>query len=233
MNVTGHRAGEGPPPLPNECFRHVDSLYRTALRMTRHAQDAEDLVQETYLKAVRGAHLYREREQSGCRAWLFRILTNGYVDRYRKARREPVAVEFKEEGDTGIYDRVIAGGHAACRADDPFEENGFDLQGDLDRFLETLVSDEVKQALDELPEAFRTVMMLRDIEGFSYQEITQIVAVPMGTVMSRLFRGRRLLQKKLWDYGRSRGYGRAALHPQGSEWTSPRQEPSLATSSAG
>ncbi len=208
MNGTGYHAGGGPLPLPDEYLRHADSLYRSALRMTRHPEDAEDLVQETYLKAVRGAHLYRERQQSGCRAWLFRILTNGFVDRYRKARREPVAVQLQEEGGTGIYDRAISGGPAARRADDPFEENGFNLQGDLDRFLETFVSDEVKQALEELPEAFRRVVLLREVEGFSYQEIAETVGLPMGTVMSRLFRGRRRLRKKLWDYDRSRGYAR-------------------------
>ena len=185
--------------LREQCLGHLDGLYGAALRMTGNRQDAEDLVQETYLKAVRNLHRYRD--DGTCKAWLFRILTNTYIDRYRKSRRSPTPVELEEEGTTGLYDQMIGSD----------EEAGMpspDLQ-DLDEFLERFVSDEVKQAFDELPEIFRTAIALRDIEGFSYQEIAEMLEIPIGTVMSRLYRGRRILQDGLRAYAERRGYVRA------------------------
>ncbi|MGH7563376.1 MAG: sigma-70 family RNA polymerase sigma factor [Gemmatimonadota bacterium] len=185
--------------LREECLSHLDALYGTALRMTANPQDAEDLVQETFLKAIKNLHRYRDG--GSCKAWLFRILTNTYIDRYRKARRSPIPVELDEEGTTGLYDRMV---------DTPGEAGPppLDLQG-LDDFLGRFVADEVKQALDGLPEIFRSAIALRDIEGFSYQEIADMLEIPIGTVMSRLFRGRRLLQDALREYAVGEGYARA------------------------
>lgn len=184
--------------MRDECLSHIDALYGAALRMTANRQDAEDLVQETYVKALRNLHRYRDG--GGCKAWLFRILTNAYIDRYRKARRSPIPVELEEDGTTGLYDRMVAPPDAATPPPD--------LQ-DLDDFLDRFVSDEVKQALDGLPEIFRTVIVLRDVERFSYREIADMLEIPIGTVMSRLFRGRRLLQDALREYAVSEGYLRA------------------------
>jgi RNA polymerase sigma-70 factor (ECF subfamily) len=166
--------------------------------MTANRQDAEDLVQETYLKAVRNLHRYRD--EGTCKPWLFRILTNTYIDRYRKSRRSPTPVELEEEGTTGLYDRMV----------DSHESSGTpaDIE-DLDDFLARFVSDEVKQALDGLPEIFRAVIALRDIEGFTYQDIADMLEIPIGTVMSRLYRGRRLLQDGLREYAQREGYVRA------------------------
>ena len=188
-----------PRPTPSQqealrgaCLSHLDALYGAALRMTANRQDAEDLVQETYLKAVRNLHRYRD--DGSCKAWLFRILTNTYIDSYRKARRSPMPVELDEEGASGLYERMVA---------PPGDD------GALDDFLGRFVADEVKRALDGLPEIFRSVIALRDIEGFSYQEIADMLEIPIGTVMSRLFRGRRLLQDALRDYAVEEGYLRA------------------------
>ena len=184
--------------MREECASHVDALFGAALRMTGNRQDAEDLVQDTYVKAIRNLHRYREG--GSCKAWLFRILTNAYIDRYRKARRSPVPVELDEEGRTGLYDRLL---------DAPGEEaaSGFDLS-DLDDYLGRFVDDEVKRAMDGLPEIFRTAIALRDMEGFSYQEIADMLEIPIGTVMSRLFRGRKLLQESLRENAVRRGFVR-------------------------
>ena len=184
--------------MREECASHVDALFGAALRMTGNRQDAEDLVQDTYVKAIRNLHRYREG--GSCKAWLFRILTNAYIDRYRKARRSPVPVELDEEGRTGLYDRLL---------DAPGEEaaSGFDLS-DLDDYLGRFVDDEVKRAMDGLPEIFRTAIALRDMEGFSYQEIADMLEIPIGTVMSRLFRGRKLLQESLREHAVRRGFVR-------------------------
>ncbi len=184
--------------LREECLSHLDALYGAALRMTTNHQDAEDLVQETYLKAIRNLHRYRD--DGTCKAWLFRILTNTYIDGYRKARRSPIPVELEEDGTTGLYDRMVeATGDARDPPPDP---------QDLDDFLGRFVTDEVKRAMDGLPEIFRTAIALRDIEGFSYQEIADMLQIPIGTVMSRLFRGRRLLQDALREYAIREGYVR-------------------------
>lgn len=185
--------------LREQCLSHLDALYGAALRMTTNRQDAEDLVQETYLKAIRNLHRYRDG--GTCKAWLFRILTNTYIDRYRKTRRSPIPVELEEDGATGLYDRMVGSG--GDTGTPPLE----DLQ-DLDDFLGRFVADEVKRALDGLPEIFRTAIALRDIEGFSYQEIADILEIPIGTVMSRLFRGRRILQEALREYAIREGYVR-------------------------
>lgn len=185
--------------LREQCLSHLDALYGAALRMTTNRQDAEDLVQETYLKAIRNLHRYRD--DGTCKAWLFRILTNTYIDSYRKARRSPQPVELEEDGASGLYERMI---DPVGDPDAPPPEID-----DLEEFLGRFVGDEVKQALDGLPEVFRTAILLRDIEGFSYQEIADMLEIPIGTVMSRLFRGRQLLKEALRDYAVRTGYARA------------------------
>lgn len=179
-------------------MEHVDSLYRVALRMTRNTEDAEDLVQDTYLKAVRSAHLYKQGGK--CKAWLMRILVNSHIDRYRRLKREPREVEFAEDAGGEVYRELYSGREGSG---DPF---GPAADSDLNSLLSSSISDEVKGALDGLPEAFRSVVLLRYVEDLSYQEIAGIVGIPLGTVMSRLFRGRRLLGKQLWNYARAQGY---------------------------
>jgi RNA polymerase sigma-70 factor (ECF subfamily) len=191
-----------PRPFPDrelrqECLEQLDALYGAALRMTRNRQDAEDLVQETYLKAVRSAD--RFREDASCRGWLFRILTNSYIDRYRRERREPHAVELTEDGTSGLYDDAL---DEAL----PGEPDHRTDPADLDWFLSLSMSDPVKEAIDGLPDAFRELIVLRDLEGFSYRECAEMLEIPVGTVMSRLYRGRRLLQAALAGYARRRGY---------------------------
>jgi RNA polymerase sigma-70 factor (ECF subfamily) len=179
-----------------ECLGHLDALYRAALRLTRNAADAEDLLQDTYLKATRSVDRYRE--SAGTRAWLFRILTNSFIDRYRQRRRTPETVEFTEGGS--LYDLFLAQRGEEAVAPAPWNDE------ELDEFLKNVVGDEVKAALESLPPSFRLVVILRDVEGFSYREIAEIVGVPVGTVMSRLFRGRKALQEQLARYARTHGY---------------------------
>ena len=207
--MSGKRREAGPrspeqAAVLEDCLRHMDALYRAALRMTRDPVDAEDLVQETYLKATRSVARYREG--AGTRAWLFRILTNAYIDRYRQRRRSPEEVQLLEGG--GLYDLFLESRDpATLAAAAPWTE------GELDEFLKDVVSDEVKAALESLPPAFRLVLILRDVEGFSYREIAEITGVPVGTVMSRLFRARRALQQRLARYARTHGYSRRRAGP--------------------
>jgi len=185
--------------LREQCLSHIDALFGAALRMTKNRQDAEDLVQETYLKAVRNLHRYRE--DASCKAWLFRILTNTYIDMYRKQKRSPDEVELDETGATGLYGRITE--EFPGRGEGPGYLHSPD---ELETFLSKFVVDEIKQAIDDLPDIFREIIVLRDIEGFSYQECADILDIPIGTVMSRLYRARRLLQEELWEYARERGY---------------------------
>ncbi|MBA2565524.1 MAG: sigma-70 family RNA polymerase sigma factor [Gemmatimonadetes bacterium] len=199
-----------------ESLRHMDALYRAALRMTRDPVDAEDLVQTTYLKAIRSVASYRE--EAGMKAWLFRILTNAYIDRYRQQRRTPETVELDEAAEPGLYDLFLEGGNQP-------EDAGRRIAGgwserELDEFLRAFVGDEVKSALDELPPTFRLVLILREVEGFSYNEIAEITGVPVGTVMSRLFRARRAVQARLAAYARGHGY--AAAEPPKARPERPR-----------
>ena len=173
--------------LREECIQHLDALYGAALRMTRDPHDAEDLVQDTYLKAMRA--LPRYREDAACKSWLFRILTNTYIDVYRKRRRSPMEVEFEEEGPSGSA--VDAGDAGLVRDDD---------------WLSRVFDDDVKAAIDELPDAFRELIVLRDLEGFTYRECSDMLGIPIGTVMSRLHRGRGALSRRLRAYGARRGY---------------------------
>jgi RNA polymerase sigma-70 factor (ECF subfamily) len=164
----------------------MPGLYSAALRMTRNAADAEDLVQETYLKAYRSYASFQEG--TNLRAWLYRILTNTYINTYRAAKRRPEVTDVEDVEDLYLYKRLSgSGGIAEGRSAE-------------DEALDTFTDDIVKTSLEELPEAFRMAVLLADVEGFSYKEISEITDVPIGTVMSRIHRGRRALQKKLWDY---------------------------------
>jgi RNA polymerase sigma-70 factor (ECF subfamily) len=169
----------------------MGSLYSAALRMTRNPADAEDLVQETYLKAYRGYASFKAG--TNLKAWLYRILTNTFINAYRARRRHPEETELEEVEDFYLFRRL--GGLEAAAAGRSSE----------DEVLDSMTDDEVKQAVESLPEAFRMAVLLADVEGFSYKEIAEIMEVPIGTVMSRLHRGRRALQKALHEYGMARG----------------------------
>src|SRR3989454_3231605 len=164
----------------------LPSLYGAALRLTRNPADAEDLVQETYLRAYRGFAGFREG--TNLKAWLYRILTNTFINTYRAKKRRPDQVDLDDVEDFYIFRRL--GGLEAADAERTAETEA----------LAAMPDDEVKQALESIPEQFRMAVILADIEGFSYKEIAEILDVPIGTVMSRIHRGRRQLQKRLWDY---------------------------------
>ena len=168
------------PLLPN--------LYSAALRMTRDPTDAEDLVQETYLRAFRGFKGFEEG--TNLKAWIYRILTNTYINIYRKKQREPVTVSGDAIEEWYLYDKL---GESAVS---PSAEASV---------IEALPEEEVKAAMESLPEGFRLAVWLVDVEGFSYKEAAAMLEVPIGTVMSRLHRGRKSLEKALWETVRERG----------------------------
>ena len=172
-------------------IEYMPSLYTAALRMTRNPADAEDLVQETYLKAYRAFNSFTEG--TNLKAWLYRILTNTYINAYRAKKRRPEESDIDDLENFYLYRRLggLEGATAGRSAEDEV----------LDHFTET----EVKEAIEALPEQFRMAVLLGDVEGISYKEIAEILDVPIGTVMSRLHRGRRALQKRLYDFGRQRG----------------------------
>ena len=172
-------------------MEYMPSLYNAALRMTRNPAEAEDLVQETYLKAYRAFGGFQEG--TNLKAWLYKILTNTYINSYRARKRRPEQTELEEVEDLYLYRRL--GGLEAAAAGRSAEDEV------LDRFTD----EEVKAALEALPDQFRMAVLLADVEGFSYKEIADIMDVPIGTVMSRLHRGRRALQKALMEFGLARG----------------------------
>src|SRR5690606_37477672 len=171
--------------LEQQALEHIDALYRTALRMTRNEADAEDLVQETYLRAFRSLHQFTEG--TNLRAWLFRIMTNAYINEYRRRQRRPSKASLDDLEEFYLYDHLIESGVQ------PSVERPEDI------VLSQLSVDSVINAIEDLPEEFRQVVLLADVEGFSYREIASIVDIPMGTVMSRLYRARRRLQRTLYD----------------------------------
>jgi RNA polymerase sigma-70 factor (ECF subfamily) len=167
----------------------LPSLYSAAMRLTRNRADAEDLVQETYLRAYRGFAGFQEG--TNLKAWLYRILTNSYINTYRKKQREPQIVEGPDDVDEWyLYDRL--GGRSV---EDSAETT----------VLDQIPDQGVKDALESLPERFRLPVLLADVEGFSYKEIAEIMETPIGTVMSRLHRGRKALEKALWETAKERG----------------------------
>lgn len=180
--------------LETEALTHIDALYRTALRMTRNPSDAEDLVQEAYLRAFRSLHQFTEG--TNLRAWLFRIMTNAYINEYRKRSRRPARASLDDMEEFYLYDHLIDSGLQ------PSDE------GPEDQVLNRITADDVIGALDELSDDFRNVVLLADVEGFSYKEIAEILDIPVGTVMSRLYRARRKLQRNLYDFAVEAGYVR-------------------------
>ena len=173
-----------------DAIGYMGPLYTAAMRMTRNPADAEDLVQETYLKAYRAYGSFQEG--TNLKSWLYKILTNTFINSYRSRRRRPLETDLDDVEELYLYKRLggLEGASAGRSAEDLV----------LDQFGEP----EVKAAIESLPEAFRMVVLLADVEGFSYKEIAEILEIPIGTVMSRLHRGRRALQKALHDFAEQR-----------------------------
>ena len=189
---------EAPAPADDPVLRErfereamplMSNLYSAALRLTRNPADAEDLVQETFLRAYRGFGTFQEG--TNLRAWLYRILTNSFINTYRKKQREPVTVEGPDDVDEWyLFDRL-----GSRNVESSAEAE----------VLDRIPDEDVQRALEALPEGFRMAVLLADVEGFSYKEIAEILDVPIGTVMSRLHRGRRALEKGLYDVAKERG----------------------------
>jgi RNA polymerase sigma-70 factor (ECF subfamily) len=172
-----------------EALKHLDSLYATALRLTRSSSDAEDLVQDTFLKAYR----FYDHFEAGTnlKAWLFKILTNTFINKYRRSTRERNVLEGSDADPVG--EGVMS--NAALRG----------LADPVGTTLLPIVGQEIQAALDELPEDYRLMIMLADVEELSYKEIADVVGCPIGTVMSRLHRARKMMQRRLVDHAISLG----------------------------
>ncbi len=162
-----------------------DQLFKTALRLTRNAEDAEDLLQETYLKAYR--HYTSFQPGTNLKAWLFKILKNTFINEYRRRKQVPPQVDFADLEET--FESVLA------------NKNSSAARTPEDELLESSLDSEVRRALVGLPHNYKVVVLLADIEGYSYKEIAEILTIPVGTVMSRLYRGRRLLERALLSFG--------------------------------
>ena len=171
-----------------EIIPHLDAMYNFALRLTSDPNDAEDLVQDTIVKAFRFFSSYEKG--TNAKAWLFRILKNSYINNYRKKSKQPAQVDYDEV--SSFYETI--------RAD---RTDTSDLE---DRMFRDLIDDDIAGALEQLPEDFRTVVLLCDVEGFTYEEIANMLDVPIGTIRSRLHRGRNLLKTQLLEYAQKRGY---------------------------
>ena len=175
-----------------EALEHIDSLFNFGMRMTGNREAAEDLVQETYLKVHRFSHTFKDG--SNLKAWLFKILRNTFINTFRKKIKEPKSVHYDEVEDFYLFNKIKTS-----------RKEGDYVSGEISEVYDFL-EDEVKNAVNGLPLAFREVVLYSDIEDLSYGEISEIVGCPIGTVKSRLFRARKLLQKSLWNYANERGY---------------------------
>jgi RNA polymerase sigma-70 factor (ECF subfamily) len=174
-----------------DAMQYAPQLFSTALRMTRSRSDAEDLVQETYIKGWRSFHTFQEG--TNLRAWLFRIMTNTYINKYNAQKRKGTEVELDDVEELFLYKRLGS-----------IDQSQLSSSAE-DQMLDLFTDDEVKSALEELPEDFRIPVLLSDVDGFSYKEISEMLEIPIGTVMSRLHRGRKAMQKMLYEYARERG----------------------------
>ena len=170
---------------------HIDALYRSAMYLAKNENNADDLVQETFLKAFK--FLEDDREIRNIKAWLFKILMNTFINKYRKDKREPSLVDFDS----------VEAFHESLQ-----EEALTPSILDDESVLDSLMDDNIKGALEALPDDFRMVILLSIVEGFSYKEISKIVNCPVGTVMSRIYRGRKMLKEKLGGYAKKYGYDR-------------------------
>lgn len=190
IDVSQESPEERKARFERDAMQYIDQLYAAALRMTRNPADAQDLVQEAYTKAFSAFHQYRPG--TNLKAWLYRILTNTYINIYRKRQREP----HQANTDT-VEDWQLAQASAHTSTGLKSAEN---------EALEHLPDSDVKEALQNIPEDFRMAVYYSDVEGFAYKEIAEILDIPMGTVMSRLHRGRRLLREQLADYAKELGF---------------------------
>lgn len=181
----------------SQAMPFVDSLFNTAYRMTRNVEDAEDLVQEAYLKAYK----YYEKFEEGTnfKAWLFKIMKNTFINNYRKRQQAPPQSDFAEIEDA--FENQLS------------EEVTRQIKSPEDELLENVLDEDVQRALDSLPDDYRIAVILADLENFSYKEIAEILEVPVGTVMSRLYRGRKMLEQAMLGYAREHGYLRTGDEP--------------------
>ena len=169
---------------------HLTSLYGTAMRMTHNQNDAEDLVQDVLYKSYRALDQYQRN--TNFKAWIFRTLVNTFITAYRRANREPQKLSFDDLEEFYLYKKL--------------DETLTPQESAKEDFLDNFFDDEVKEALENLPYQFRLVVLLCDVEGLSYNEIASIIDAPLGTVMSRLYRGRKLLQRHLWEFAKKHAY---------------------------
>lgn len=189
VDLATETAEERKNRFEKDAMQYVDQLYAAALRMARNPADAEDLVQEAYAKAYSSFHLYTPG--TNLKAWLYRILTNTYINLYRKRQREP-----QQAHTDSVEDWQLA---------QASQHDSSGLKSAEMMALDNLPDTDIKRALQEIPEDFRMAVYYSDVEGFSYKEISEIMGSPIGTVMSRLHRGRKLLRDSLADYARERG----------------------------